>query len=40
MNGDLEICPQSGFTVAVLANTDPPAAQRIAEFIENRLPER
>ncbi len=40
MNGDLEICPQSGFTVAVLANMDPPAAQRIAEFIENRLPER
>jgi len=40
MNGDLEICPQSGFTVTVLANMDPPAAQRIAEFIENRLPER
>ena len=40
MNGDLEICPQSGYAVAVRANMDPPAAQRIAEFIENRLPER
>jgi len=40
MNGDLGICPESGYTVAVLANMDPPAAQRIAEFIENRLPER
>jgi hypothetical protein len=25
-NGDLEICPQSGYTIAVLANMDPPAA--------------
>ncbi len=40
MNGDLEICPQSGYTVAVLANMDPPAAQRISDFIENRLPEK
>jgi len=40
MNGDLEICPQSHYTVVVLANMDPPAAQRIADFIENRLPER
>jgi D-alanyl-D-alanine carboxypeptidase len=39
MNGNLSICPQSGYTVAVLANLDPPAAQHIAEFIENRLPE-
>ncbi len=38
MNGDLEICPQSHYTVVVLANMDPPAAQRIADFIENRLP--
>jgi CubicO group peptidase (beta-lactamase class C family) len=38
MNGELEIYPQSGYVVAVLANIDPPAAQRIAEFVGNRLP--
>jgi len=38
MNGDLTIYPQSGYVVAVLANMDPPAAQRIATFIGNRLP--
>jgi D-alanyl-D-alanine carboxypeptidase len=40
MNGDLEICPQSGTVIAVLANMDPPAAQRESEFIVNRLPEK
>lgn len=40
MNGDLTIYPQSGYVVAVLANLDPPAAQRIAAFIGNRLPEK
>jgi len=40
MNGELAIYPQSGYVVAVLANLDPPAAQRIASFIGNRLPER
>ena len=39
MNGDLKIFPQSGYVVAVLANVDPPAAGRIADFIGNRLPE-
>jgi CubicO group peptidase (beta-lactamase class C family) len=38
MNGDLEICPGSGYVVAVLANLDPPAAGRISDFITNRLP--
>jgi D-alanyl-D-alanine carboxypeptidase len=38
MNGELAIYPQSGYVVAVLANLDPPAAQRIASFIGNRLP--
>jgi len=38
MNGDLEIYPQSGYVVAVLANMDPPAAGRISDFIGNRLP--
>lgn len=39
MNGDLKIFPQSGYVVAVLANMDPPAAQRISDFIGSRLPE-
>ena len=38
MNGELEICPASGYIVAVLANTDPPAATRIADFVTARLP--
>lgn len=37
MNGDLRIF-DSGYVVAVLANADPPAAQRISDFIANRLP--
>ena len=38
MNGDLRVCPATGYTIAVLANVDPPAAQRISDFIRNRLP--
>ncbi|HEY2117676.1 MAG TPA: serine hydrolase domain-containing protein [Candidatus Acidoferrum sp.] len=38
MNGDLKICPQSGYVIAVLANLDPPAAERPANFIADRLP--
>jgi CubicO group peptidase (beta-lactamase class C family) len=38
MNGDLRIYPKSGYTVAVLANSDPPAAQRITEYLDPRLP--
>ena len=40
MNGDLEICTQAGYVVAVLANLDPPAASRVSEFALNRLPEK
>lgn len=40
MNGDLKICPGTGYVVAVLANLDPPAAQRISDFVLNRLPEK
>jgi CubicO group peptidase (beta-lactamase class C family) len=40
MNGDLKIFPQSGYVIAVLANMDPPAAGRIADFITARLPVR
>ena len=39
MNGDLRIYPKSGYIVAVLANLDPPAAQRISEFLDLRLPQ-
>ena len=38
MNGDLQICPASGYVVAVLANMDPPAARRISDFITSRMP--
>lgn len=38
MNGDLAICPRAGYVVVVLSNLDPPAAERISEFITNRLP--
>ena len=40
MNGDLEICANGRYVVAVLANRDPNAAQQISEFITNRLPEQ
>ena len=40
MNGELEICPGSGYVVAVLSNFDPPVAQRVTEFALNRLPEK
>jgi D-alanyl-D-alanine carboxypeptidase len=38
MNGALQICPGTGYVIAVLANMDPPAASRVADFISNRLP--
>ena len=38
MDGALEIFPESGHVVAVLANIDAPAAQRASEFVINRLP--
>ena len=38
MNGDLRIYPKSGYITVVLANTDPPAAQRIAAWLDARLP--
>jgi CubicO group peptidase (beta-lactamase class C family) len=40
MNGDLRIYPQSGYVIVVLSNIDPPAAQKIADFIGDRLPAR
>jgi D-alanyl-D-alanine carboxypeptidase len=38
INGDLKIYPKSGYMVAVLANIDPPAAQRGSEYLDPRLP--
>jgi D-alanyl-D-alanine carboxypeptidase len=38
MNGDLKICPASGYTIVALANIDPPAAGRIADWIAKRQP--
>ena len=40
MNADLEIGFQSGFVIVALSNLDPPAAQRISEFVVGRLPEK
>jgi CubicO group peptidase (beta-lactamase class C family) len=40
MNGDLEICPQTGYVIAVLSNLPPPGAEAVVEFISNRLPEK
>ena len=38
MNGELRICRKSGYVIAVLANLDPPAAQRAESFVAARLP--
>jgi D-alanyl-D-alanine carboxypeptidase len=40
MNGALQICPGPGFVIAILANMDPPAASRVADFVTNRLPSK
>jgi len=39
VNGDLEMCEDSSYTVVVLANVDPPAAEQVSRFIIGRLPE-
>jgi D-alanyl-D-alanine carboxypeptidase len=39
VNGDLEMCKDSIYTVVVLANVDPPAAEQVSRFIIGRLPE-
>jgi D-alanyl-D-alanine carboxypeptidase len=38
MNSDLEVCPSTGYVVAVLANMDPQAAGQESFFISSRLP--
>lgn len=37
VNGELLIC-ENGYTIAILANFDPPAASRMAHLIATRLP--
>jgi hypothetical protein len=38
INAELEVCPDSRYAVVMLANMNPPAAQKISDFITNRLP--
>ncbi len=38
MNGTLRVHPDRGYVMAVLANLDPPAANRLADWLEARLP--
>ncbi len=38
MNGALKIYPKSSYVIVVLSNLDPPAAQQISDFLDNRLP--
>jgi CubicO group peptidase (beta-lactamase class C family) len=37
MNGELQIFPESGYVIVVLANMDPPAAGQIMDFIAQRF---
>jgi CubicO group peptidase (beta-lactamase class C family) len=38
INSSLKIYPDSGYTVIVMSNLDKPAAERVADFIEERMP--
>lgn len=38
MNGELRVYMKSGIVTAVLANMDPPAASRLADFFDERMP--
>jgi D-alanyl-D-alanine carboxypeptidase len=38
MNGELRVYPGTDTVVAVLANLDPPAATRLADFFDDRMP--
>jgi D-alanyl-D-alanine carboxypeptidase len=38
MNGEMEMCLDSSYIVVALANLDPPAATRVADFVMFRLP--
>ena len=38
MNGELRVYPRTDTVVVVLANVDPPAATRLADFFDERMP--
>jgi D-alanyl-D-alanine carboxypeptidase len=38
MNGELRVYPRTNTVVAMLANLDPPAASRLADFFDERMP--
>jgi len=38
VNGELQMYLDNGYTVVVLANCDPPAAERVVEYIRQRMP--
>jgi CubicO group peptidase (beta-lactamase class C family) len=38
MNGELRVYPRTSTVVVVLANLDPPAATRVADFFDERMP--
>lgn len=39
MNGRLRVIPTQGYVIVVLSNLDAPAANRVAKYIETRLPQ-
>ncbi len=40
MNGELRVFPALGYVVVILSNMDPPAAARLLEFFDLRMPDR
>jgi CubicO group peptidase (beta-lactamase class C family) len=38
MNGELRVYPRTDTVVVVLANLDPPAASRLADYFDERMP--
>jgi D-alanyl-D-alanine carboxypeptidase len=38
MNGELQVFPRSDTVIVVLANLDPPAAEKLFEFFDQRMP--
>jgi hypothetical protein len=38
MNGELRVYPKTGTVVVVLANLDPPAATRVADIFDEKMP--
>jgi CubicO group peptidase (beta-lactamase class C family) len=40
MSGSLLVCPGPGYTIAALANVDPPAAGDVTDFVVDNMPLR